>query len=1144
MGLQYQQLRGPDANGIYYCDGPGNGTGNQNGPLPAGHLGCPTAANDPIGCGNISNNPHIEFDSLYNFDNNSADVTVCIANTSCSTTPNKILGSCPANFCNSRVYLCAIVGYNNPASASGSPANNGFALDSVEFDIFQYSATSNPLDPTSAPPLRTFFIPNPGYVPAGPTDPLVTNTLPASGTCTATGIGRNPGCGYCVLWDGSFNILGGFGKSNGQFGFRATVATNQSNGTVGNVNITNTAAYPFGPTQDSGLSQPVPQMPITVDVTDVHVVRSTPTVVGLVTGVAAEPYNITYRLAKDATTFITISNPGAAGSPTVRSLVPGLPRPGEGTPLGTLQNGDSWNGRADNGDLMPPGVYLATLQAQAENGYAFDLSSPTTIQISLDPLQITDIAVQPLTSLSTSLAVLTYVLTEPATTYVDIYPPGTQFCPVGSDVSPINNVYDTNLDRLGISPKNFNATMGPCGGGGTAVLPIRTFFQVQTQRTPQTTFWDGTDANSNELSDGDYVFLLYASLPSQNGYQFLAPSTDKRIWTSIAKSGFITIARGNVTISQLTPSSTVIGSSPPVAGLNPFTFSYSMSREAYVTLNILNSNGSIVRTLVNNQTRPGNFVNSEVWTDGTDNNGLAISSGVYTAQLSVADPIFPGKVSTTTVFFPLNLYRITDVSLTPLLNLATSQATLSYQLSQSMFVSWNIYTPGTRIQTSSWPPCGALIPGVCAQTTSPQGTSVAPFITVNGMRPGRQRITEFWDGRDTNGLFVPDGSYPYTLVAQSSTTPKYFATDYSDGEMGLITVARGIPVFTTFNVIPTIPALFNSSQTIALPPYDFSYSITRQSSVTISILTTNIPPSIIRTVIAGQARDGGILNQDFWDGRDANGNFVPNGFYTVQATAYDLASALSSGSTVQQTISVDPLRIYDVAVTPLVHGGGAAIISYQVSEPMKTSLKIYQPGTTIDQNGNATPPDPVSLVRFFTGVEPARTLINQQWDGRNFQLALVPDGDYIFRLVGSTATAEISGLTANVLPGAALADDLITADVSVSRGSSTDPEGDFENNTFVYPNPVSGSQATFNIWVPFQSDVSVKLYTLAGMLVYQNFFANQPDSYDNGPLSFSWNRVNSSNRRLAAGVYFLLVREQDSKGGTNILQTVKKILLQ
>ena len=211
---------------------------------------------------------------------------------------------------------------------------------------------------------------------------------------------------------------------------------------------------------------------------------------------------------------------------------------------------------------------------------------------------------------------------------------------------------------------------------------------------------------------------------------------------------------------------------------------------------------------------------------------------------------------------------------------------------------------------------------------------------------------------------------------------------------------------------------------------------------------------------------------------------------------------------------------------------------------MKTYLKIYKPGTTIDATGNPSPPESISLVRFFTGVKPARTQISDTWDGKDIKLSLLPDGNYKFKLVASTDTASIDTLSANVLAGASLADDLIIADVPIIRSGNANPKGDFITNTFIYPNPVNGSQATFNIWVPVQADVSVKLFTLAGDLVYDQFFANQPDSYNNGALVFAWNRVNNSSRRLAPGVYFLLVRETDTKGGQSVYQTVKKILLQ
>jgi flagellar hook assembly protein FlgD len=1055
-----------------------------------------TCRTPTLACGNISNNPNLQFD-------NAVDAAC--------TGASFITGTSFLNICTKELALCMSIGYANEQSG-----NTPFALDFISFEVFKFADGTNPLDASGAPPLRTFFVDNPGQIPAGQNSDPPTGNLPP----------------VCVLWDGDINIKGEFGKSNGQYGFRSTIATNQT-GASGNINITQTRAFPGGWTLDSN-TLVVDEKPITVDVSNIHVVRTSPTVVGSLTGVAAEPYNITYRLAKDATTFLTVHQ-GGPGAPIVRTIVPGIARVGEGIPDGTLQNGDSWNGRFENGALGPPGVYLATIQAVVADQYGTDVSRAATRQISLDTLQITDLRTQPLTGLSTSLAVLSYVLTEPATIYVDIYPPGTAF------TNGLNNVNNPILDvnpasTLGIAgaEKDFGATLG-----GVPVVPIRHFEEQKDFRKSVITFWDGRDASGQIMPDGDYVFVVYAALPSANGFTYSFPPADKRIWSTNARSGFLTISRGFVTVSQIGPSSTVIGSSPPVAGLDPFTFRYSVSREALVTLKVFDNTGvNLVKTLVSNEIRPGNFLNVERWITPTDDAGLWISTGNYLVQLEAADPFFPSKVSTTTALFPINLFRITDVNTSSLLTGSTDVVTISYQLSQPMNTVWNIYPPGTVVSGSSstWPPCAVLEPGNCGQITL-NGQTVTPINTIKGLRPGRLRITEFWDGRDRNGLFVPDGNYVYTLVAQSTTTPQYFATDKHSG---ILTVARGSIVFPIFNITPTFPALFNSSQTISLPPYEIDYSLTRQSSVTVHVLTTNFSPTVVRTLIAGQVRDANILNREFWDARDDAGNFVQPGFYTVRAIAEDLASVLSSGSTAQQTISVDPLRIYDVAISPLRADFGTALIAYQVSETMKVSIKIYEPGTSFDFNGNPTPPEDVSLVKRIVGVRPARTEISEIWDGTDETLSIVPDGNYIFKIVASTDINAIDSITGNLIPGAALAEDLVIAEIPVVRGGALSPSADFINNTFVYPNPMRGANATFRIYVPLQAQVTMKIYNIAGDLVLdKDFGEHAQDSY----VTFPWDKTNQHGRKLAHGVYFYLVREETTRGEKVLFQSVKKFLI-
>lgn len=1061
---------------------------------------------DPTTFGNISNQPNLEFERQ-------DDATVCDG--AGLAFPS---GTNANNFCNSALFLCGSVGYGNDTSSA-------VAIDEISYEIFKFADGSNPLDPASSPPLRTFFIDAPGVIPAA------TNSS-ASG----------PLGPFCVLFDGSFNIQGEFGKSNGQYGFRVTVKTNQV-GSSGNIQITAVRAYPSGATRDN-LGNVVSQKPVIEDVTDVHVIRSSPTLVGAITPVAAEPYNLSYRLSKDATMYINI-NDSSPPFARLRTVLSGNARVGEGIPQGTLTNGDSWNGRADNGDLLPPGVYLANFQAVVADGFGRDLSEATTRQVGLDPLQITDIRVSPLLEGATSLAVLSYLLSEPATTYVDIYSPGTQFCNIAGIGDPLNQVNNPALDQASpLPPKDFRPRVDCAGANQT---PLKRIIEPKNSRISVISFWDGRDSSGNTMPDGNYVFVIYASLPSQNGFQFtFGGLNDRRIWTAQAKNGFLPISRGFVGISQIAPASTVIGSSPAIAGINPFFFRYSLSRDALVSMKIYDATGSrLVKTIIDNQVRPGLFGNLERWDEPFGDDGLVVDSGTYMVQLSAADPMFPAKVSTTTALFPVNLFRVTDVLTTPLLNGASDVILISYQLSQTMNVGINIYPPATIVTGSSatWPPCSSITPGgACGQVLTAGGTPAAPLVTIKGLRAGRLRITELWDGRDANGLMVQDGSYIFTLAAESTTTPKHFAVDRV---VGSLTIQRGAIIFTHFSVDPDIPQTFNSSVTItSLPPFTMNYALTRQSSVTIQILNNLIPPSVVRTIVSGGFRDSNIQLHDVWDGRDDSGNFPPAGFYTVRAVAADLASQLSSGSTAQVTISFDPLRIYDVAVSPLRLDTRSASIFYQVSEPMKVAIKIYKAGTGFDPIGNPNPPENISLVKRIVGFKPARTQLEDVWDGTDLTLSKVPDGNYKFKILASTDSKAIDSNTGNVLNPTALSLDRPLDDIPVVRNASLDPAGDFEKNTFAYPNPVTGSNATFRIYNPFKARVLLRIYNIAGDLVLQQDFGEKAPSFsDPTPLEFVWNKTNQSGRGVARGIYYALVRIEETEGGKNILQTVKKVLL-
>lgn len=377
----------------------------------------------------------------------------------------------------------------------------------------------------------------------------------------------------CTGWDGSYEIAGEFGKSNGDFGFRATAYTNvPSDGILADrIEIEEVGVYP-------GHNGKV-QIPIQVDVTNVHTVRSTPTLVGSITPVSAAPYTFTYRLSKDAdvriaifdastsdsavygsaTTQTSFANNGdyqAATNAIVRNLVDWQPRTGEGM-KGTekdtqISDFDSWDGRHDKGFLLPAGNYIASIQAKSQDEWpGIDFSRAVTRQVSLDPLKLTDVQVKGLSKKSTAYATISYTPTESATVYWEVYTPGTSFMTNASANPVVSSVMTDSSKPTGTSPY-----IDPSTGMGSLVFRS---VEQKTGRMTYTDRWDGTcqprkadgsldtegtcwrayakgelmsngkKATDSEyletfsygapMPDGNYVYVLWAEIPYNGAYR-------------------------------------------------------------------------------------------------------------------------------------------------------------------------------------------------------------------------------------------------------------------------------------------------------------------------------------------------------------------------------------------------------------------------------------------------------------------------------------------------------------------------------------------------------------------------------------------------------------------------------------------------
>lgn len=666
-----------------------------------------------------------------------------------------------------------------------------FPLQNITFDIVKYYNGKNIKDAEGTPAIRSIDLypdinnntakcgsyrcpggPNDGYTCTAPLYEKRGNkcynlgtTTEASGQCSDTlsadtsGNCANKNCNYiifnndgqpsgseipfCAAWDGSYDIAGEFGKSNGDFAFRATVATDfpGDNVAVEKIEFNSTIAYP-------GENQ----IPIQVDVTNVHTVRSTPTVVGDITAVPAQPYTFAYRLSKDADVRIAILDASSDDSKSygtsaastitgekqiVRTLVDWQPRVGEGI-KGVesdkqIVESDSWDGRSDSGMLLPAGNYIAAIQAKTQDEWpGIDFSRAVTRQVSLDPLKLTDIAVTGLNKKSTAYASISYVPTEASKVYWNIYTPGTTFAGTNSGTNTIN----TNSSQpTGMAPKLVDGT-------GTLVYSSA---EDRTSRMNFTSKWDGlcgietgctrTYAKNEKMStgttcpdatcteqfaygapmpDGNYVYVLWAEIPYNGCYynalggtantpRFAAgtacaasEANNNKQFTGVKTlsyyTGQVAIERGFVDITIQPVSYSTVGSSPTAYGLDPFIFKYSIVREANVVAKVTNSAGVDVKYLTPKTgiTQVAQQMNTLSW-DGRDDQGRMVTPGTYMFVVESKDAMFPAVTNKASAVFPVDMYRVVDVATTDVYGDSAAKATISYMLSKAMNVQINIY---------------------------------------------------------------------------------------------------------------------------------------------------------------------------------------------------------------------------------------------------------------------------------------------------------------------------------------------------------------------------------------------------------------------------------------------------------------------
>jgi hypothetical protein len=203
---------------------------------------------------------------------------------------------------------------------------------------------------------------------------------------------------------------------------------------------------------------------------------------------------------------------------------------------------------------------------------------------------------------------------------------------------------------------------------------------------------------------------------------------------------------------------------------------------------------------------------------------------------------------------------------------------------------------------------------------------------------GRTAWSTAWDGRNTAGTLVADGTYRFSVTAKDAGGNRSVAsaTVVVDRTAGLLRWSRDF---------------YAQDGDALLPTGAIGFRLTRSATVTLRILDAQ--GGLVRSVWTKRALTAGAKAWT-WNGRDAAGAYVPQGRYVAELTA------TSKLGTTRLTRSVWAAAF---AITPsatTVTAGKVLTVRFATIEPLAT-----RPVVTFTQPGVA--PASVTATRLADG---------------------------------------------------------------------------------------------------------------------------------------------------------------------------------
>jgi subtilisin family serine protease len=387
------------------------------------------------------------------------------------------------------------------------------------------------------------------------------------------------------------------------------------------------------------------------------------------------------------------------------------------------------------------------------------------------------------------------------------------------------------------------------------------------------TSWDGKTSSGSYVGNGTYEILVKMT----NGKSTITKKKSIKVVDKIPPS--------------IKLSSSTIAFSPKAS--KSVKVPFELNRTAKVTVKLLDGNGKLIRTLVNNKSYHAGKRSIE-W-NGKDAKNKQVKDGTYQLRF---EAIGSNKIKGTAKTIKVNVDTTVNGKVTSLASTfkSTGKKThpVTLEFSEELYVSTFVINE--------------------------KGTKVRQLTKNKLYKPKSRQFT--WDGKDANKKLVSEGKYFYQFEIK----------DKAGNSKTIKSKAFTLQDWSTPTVTNTADHDFFTKGTLTIP-----YQLGKAGQVTIEILQG---ATLVAEIEKGVSKQTGS-HQATWNGKNQQGQEVGDGVYTYSIKVVDKygLTAESSG-----TIKLSFTNI-DIKVPSVIHyeeyETSAVKVFYELSAPAKVTVKIY-----------------------------------------------------------------------------------------------------------------------------------------------------------------------------------------------------------